>query len=474
MRRWKLVLILMCGGLVGCGTTKWSDTSRTATEQLLISDAIDQAVNRIDFRNLADKPVYLETKYLQNVTDQGYLVSSLRQHMLASGCVLKEKAEDASLIVEARAGAVGTNRADLLFGVPAFNVPAAVPVAGVPSSIPEIALVKKTQQQAVAKIAVFAISKSGEIVWQSGTVPVDSKASDIWVLGAGPFQRGPIYDGTKFAGGKLPIPLLSDKQAAEGRPPLVPVQSEAIFINPQDLKSPERASPPQTATAPTPQTAAAAPPAGQPQAAATSTPAAAAAPPAAVAATKPAESNPTPNPPATASPPAAVAATKPAQPDSASTPPAAAAAAPAPPAATPTTKASAPAPSGAAVASAETPAAKPLPPTAPAAPTATQAAAPSSPAAKPSPPGQAPVPVTESPPAIAKLPPSDPPVQPAPDNPEATAASSPSEADSLLGSWRPLFDAALRGDRGQESIWDPYGDPPMRLGQRAEEGTARR
>ena len=37
---------LFVGGLAlnGCGTTRSTDTNRTATEQLLISDAIDRAV----------------------------------------------------------------------------------------------------------------------------------------------------------------------------------------------------------------------------------------------------------------------------------------------------------------------------------------------------------------------------------------------------------------------------------------------
>ena len=44
------VILACCAMSAGCGTTKWSDTSRTATEQLLISDAMDRAVSRIGFR----------------------------------------------------------------------------------------------------------------------------------------------------------------------------------------------------------------------------------------------------------------------------------------------------------------------------------------------------------------------------------------------------------------------------------------
>ena len=104
-----LAVLLLCGTWAGCGTTKWTDTRRTATEQLLISDAMDRAVSRLDFRALAGKKVYLDDAPLKGVTDAGYLTSSLRQHLLASGCTLKDKAPEADYLVEARAGAVGTD-----------------------------------------------------------------------------------------------------------------------------------------------------------------------------------------------------------------------------------------------------------------------------------------------------------------------------------------------------------------------------
>ena len=53
---------LCCALACGCGTTKWSDSPRTATEQLLISDAVDRAISEIDFSALADKDVYLDTR----------------------------------------------------------------------------------------------------------------------------------------------------------------------------------------------------------------------------------------------------------------------------------------------------------------------------------------------------------------------------------------------------------------------------
>ncbi len=215
---WALALGVLAAG---CGTTKWSDSPRTATEQLLISDAVDKAVAEIDFGALANKSVYLDTRFIITAIDQNYIISTLRQHMLASGCIMHDKAEDATYIVEVRLGSVGTNRQDLLFGMPSTTVPTVGLLPSGAATIPEIALMKRTNQQGVCKIAVFAYSRmSGRPVWQSGNRQVASRAKDIWVLGAGPFQRGTIYSGTAFAGEHFSMPLVSadsaDKQDNDG------------------------------------------------------------------------------------------------------------------------------------------------------------------------------------------------------------------------------------------------------------------
>src|SRR5262245_42971968 len=102
----------------GCGTTRMTDTQRTATEQLLISNAVDRAVSQLDFRCLAGKPVFFDPQFLDGTVDRGYLVASLRQHLFACGCQLTEDRAKAVYVVEARTGGVGTDRHSLLVGVP--------------------------------------------------------------------------------------------------------------------------------------------------------------------------------------------------------------------------------------------------------------------------------------------------------------------------------------------------------------------
>ena len=179
--------------LAGCGTTRSTDSMRTATEQLLISDAIDRAVQTVDLGPLHGQDVFLDDSRLAEVVDKNYLVSTLRQHILASGCTRKDKREEADFIVKARAGAVGTDRNDLLFGIPATNMPQLVSMPGVPTAIPEIPLAKRRDQRGVAKISMFAYHReSGRPVWQSGLASRDSSSNDVWLFGAGPFQYGSV------------------------------------------------------------------------------------------------------------------------------------------------------------------------------------------------------------------------------------------------------------------------------------------
>ena len=225
MRNLCLFIAVFAPFVAGCGTTKWSDTARTATEQLLISTAVDRAVGNMDFAPLSNKFVYLDTQYLDGV-DSKYVISTLRQHMLAEGCILMPDAASADFVVEVRSGAVGTDHHDVLVGIPAISVPSGM--TGMPTGIPEIPFAKSTAQKGIAKIACFAYNReTGQAVWQSGVYPVVSTAKDSWFLGTGPFQRGTIYDGTHFAGSRFMV--MRKQKNSPVRTPDTPLTAQATF-----------------------------------------------------------------------------------------------------------------------------------------------------------------------------------------------------------------------------------------------------
>ena len=206
-----VVLGLGLGGASGCGTTKM----QTATEQLLMSDAVDSTIAKMDFRPLSGMKTYLDTTYITGAgkaphtfVNSDYVVSAIRQQMLAAGCLVVEVRDQADIICEARCGALGVDGHSVIYGMPANNILANASslVAGAPAlpTIPEISLAKREMNSAAAKVAVFAYDRlSREPVWQSGVSQAGSSARDTWVMGIGPIQNGSIYGGTKFAGRKL-------------------------------------------------------------------------------------------------------------------------------------------------------------------------------------------------------------------------------------------------------------------------------
>lgn len=203
----------------GCGTTQ----SYKATEQLLMSDAVDATIAQLDFEPLSGQKVYLDATYLKTLKspfliDSDYVISSLRQQMLAANILLVEQREQADLIAEARIGALGLDGHNVTYGVPASNaISSASSVfanAPVIPRIPELSLARREAKQGAAKIAVFAYERDGRRpVWQSGIAQASSSAKDMWILGVGPWQSGSIYEGTRFAGSKIGgRELLADRE----------------------------------------------------------------------------------------------------------------------------------------------------------------------------------------------------------------------------------------------------------------------
>jgi hypothetical protein len=194
-----LPLTLAAVGLLlsaGCGINK----SRLATEQLVVSDAVDRAVSGIDFSPLSGRKVYFDTKYLDSVKPSPtgnveYVISSLRQQMAAYDCRLQEKPEQAEFIVEARVGVLAHDGHEVTYGVPgsaAFTTASVLMASPVTApAMPELSLGRRNHQQGTAKIGVFAYDRlTREPVWQAGLAKGASRARDLWVLGLGPFERG--------------------------------------------------------------------------------------------------------------------------------------------------------------------------------------------------------------------------------------------------------------------------------------------
>jgi hypothetical protein len=185
----------LCALAAGCGINK----SRLATEQAVVSDAVDKTVASIDFSPLSGKKVYFDTQYLDGVNmgpngNIKYVVSSLRQQMMAYDLRLQEAADKAEFIVEARVGVLANDGYELTYGIPgsaAVMSASALLASPIPApAMPELSLGRKNTQVGNAKIGLFAFDRvTREPVWQAGVRKGASEARDTWFLGLGPYQH---------------------------------------------------------------------------------------------------------------------------------------------------------------------------------------------------------------------------------------------------------------------------------------------
>ncbi|MBI1310130.1 hypothetical protein GC176_02395 [bacterium] len=169
----------------GCSTSKTSNTARTAKEQLLISNAVDQVLDSVDFSSFYGQKVFFEEKYLDG-TDKAYVVGSVRHRLLLNGAALTGSADDAEVVLEARSGGIGTDMTESFYGVPEVVLPGML-------TIPELKAATRTSQKGTAKLAFVAYdAKTKSVLGSGGTSLAVSDYNDWAVLGIGPFKTGSV------------------------------------------------------------------------------------------------------------------------------------------------------------------------------------------------------------------------------------------------------------------------------------------
>lgn len=242
------LLLVVVSSLSGCGKS----IQHKATEQLVLSDAVDRSVSGIDFTPLSGAKCYLDDTpikgvKLTTVVNSGYVVSSLRNQIVAAGCQLVDARGDADVVLEARLGTLAADNHEVTYGIPSSNLlsQAASMMTSAPAipTIPEVSLAKKDDQTGASKIAVFAYdAKTGNPIWQSGLSIARSSARNVWVAGIGPFQSGTVYESPQFAGARMSLPLARRKPVAFEPRQVISIDKTFLFDAVPETPSDETAT----------------------------------------------------------------------------------------------------------------------------------------------------------------------------------------------------------------------------------------
>jgi hypothetical protein len=147
--------------LNGCVTDRQTDTTRTATEELLISSAADRAADALSQKLPGDSKIFVDTANF-DALDGKYAIGAIEDALLRHGDTLVDQRAKAETVVEIRSGASALDDHETLVGIPSFAAP--IPLAGT-FTLPKIALYDKATQRSVAKFAATAVdAKTGVLV----------------------------------------------------------------------------------------------------------------------------------------------------------------------------------------------------------------------------------------------------------------------------------------------------------------------
>jgi hypothetical protein len=156
--------------LAGCSTERLTEPPQTATEQLLVSTAVDHAVGALKPPIKPGSKVFVDGQFFDadNVVLPKYTIGAIRDLILRSGGDLVDDRKTADQIVELRDGTQSIDHHGLLIGLPAIPIP--VPAVGTMTT-PEVALFKRDRQKGISKIALTVYdAKSGALAGSTGAV----------------------------------------------------------------------------------------------------------------------------------------------------------------------------------------------------------------------------------------------------------------------------------------------------------------
>lgn len=159
------VACALLAALGGCSKIRESVPQRTATEQLLLSQAADKAAERLAQGIPGDQAVFIDAANFE-ATDGKYALATIRDSILKRGARLVDDKAKADTIVEVRSGALSIDESSALIGIPSMDVP--IPLSGA-VGLPEVALFKRARKQGIAKFAATGYdARTGRLVAAAG------------------------------------------------------------------------------------------------------------------------------------------------------------------------------------------------------------------------------------------------------------------------------------------------------------------
>jgi hypothetical protein len=170
------IFIVAALAFAGCATQETTSPPRSATEQLLLSSAADQALANANLNVFSGQNVYLDFTYFDGY-DSKYVEGAIRDAFSRAGALLALDSKGADVIVEARSGAYSIDTNSAFFGIPSIPLP--IPGTAEEPVTPQVSFFLEQGQVSYAKFALLAYSnKTRAHIYSSGSL--DGKAYNTY------------------------------------------------------------------------------------------------------------------------------------------------------------------------------------------------------------------------------------------------------------------------------------------------------
>lgn len=141
------LVVWLITSLVACTTRRQTNSERTATQQILMSEAIDRALAQLPWPSLKGQRILVQA-FTTTATklDGQYLKGATEALLNAHGAQIVKDVARADYVVTVLGAAIGTDQTESLLGTPRIET--------VFATLPELALYKAEIQQGLAKISI--------------------------------------------------------------------------------------------------------------------------------------------------------------------------------------------------------------------------------------------------------------------------------------------------------------------------------
>jgi hypothetical protein len=145
-------VVALAALIAGCASTSETRPTRTATEQLLLARAADQAVEGLTLPIPVGSRVYVDDTYFR-AENSTYAVSAIRAALSDAGYALSPDKTQANAVLELRLGALSLEQMRRVFGIPEMRIPINENFNVV--SMPELSVYSRRDRVGVAEFSGF-------------------------------------------------------------------------------------------------------------------------------------------------------------------------------------------------------------------------------------------------------------------------------------------------------------------------------